>query len=191
MAQKATMAQAVEVLRLIEAGRLSRKMVEAIIQGRVEIEGRKLVLPVSDATNCITVPDLSAVQLLEWVRSRLTLEYPISAIEGWDFVRDERGKTYEVEVWTPGCRVVPAWEVRPHFSNGFFGNTAAFIAWVEMTNPLGQFASIPEDDRLYCLGSQLRALNFERVNGRRGSFDSRHVRNRWGASWSFVAFREV
>lgn len=146
----------------------------------------------TQATDLITVPDLSAAELVAKAKRKLRPTVLSPNLTSWDFIRDERGKTYEVQVWKPGRAVVPAEEVRPHFTDGFTGNTAAFVAWVTKNSPLGFFASIPEDERLFRGGEYLRALSFGRDGGYRMLRLYHDVRGRWkDASWSFAAFREV
>jgi hypothetical protein len=112
------------------------------------VEGGKLVPETAqEIWDTITVPDLSAAELMIRAQRRsifLSLRPDIAA---WNFMQqDERGKTYEVMTWAP-CRGVSTDEVRAYFKRrGFGGNTAAFIAWMMAKQPLGFHASIPDED---------------------------------------------
>lgn len=146
-------------------------------------------VPSGDALERITVPNLSAAELVAQAQSKRNLTYLNPDLAKWGFVTDEAGKTYEVMVWAPG-RNVSTDDVRKHFPEGFHGNTAAFIAWVTAKNPEGYHASIPEDDRLFLRGDNLCAPHFNRGDRSR---DLRLfcVDVDWSDGCRFVAFREV
>jgi hypothetical protein len=199
MAQKATFAQGIELLQMIQAGTLDRRTAQALIEGRVEILDKPREQTGSpyrggpsggEKRDLVNVPDLSAAGLIQFAQEKLGLTYLDADLAKWDFVTDERGKTYEVKVWKPGRGVVPATEVREHFTDGFVGNAAAFVAWVTKHNPEGFHASIPEDDRLFQHGGRLCAPDFLRDGGYRGLGLDDGVRGRWYGDWCFVAFRE-
>ena len=141
----------------------------------------------------ITVPDLSGPELIAAAEKALVLTYLDADYAKYEFLRDERGKTYEVMVWKPGREVVPGKEVRAYFKErGFHGNAAAFIAWATKHNPNGYHATILEDDRLFRgAGGGLFAPDFVRDDGRRKLSLYYGVRNRWLDGWAFVAFREI
>jgi hypothetical protein len=141
----------------------------------------------------IRVPDLSGPELIAEVKKALVLTYLNPDYAKCDFLRDERGKKYEVMIWKPGREVVPGEEVRVYFKErGFHGNTAAFIAWVTKHVPNGYHATIPEDDRLFCdADGYLCAPSFVRAGGGREFRLYGDVRNLWGGRWAFVAFREI
>lgn len=147
-------------------------------------------VPADVSTDRIQVSDLTASELIALAKKELKLTYLDGDLVKWNFITDERGKTYEVQVWKPGREVVPAAEVREHFKDGFVGNTAAFVAWVTKHNPEGYHASIPEDARLFQDGSHLYAPGFFRDESRRKLGLYNDVRYRWYDSWCFVAFRE-
>jgi hypothetical protein len=98
--------------------------------------------------NTIQVPDLSGNLLVSSARERLKLTHSCGVVARWAFARDERKKRFEFLTWTPSRLLVPSEGVREHFEKaGFRGSTAAFIAFVMHFQPVGFFASIPEDDR--------------------------------------------
>lgn len=148
----------------------------------------------TDTRDLITVPDLSAAELVAHAKKTLALHapHPETDLETWDFIRDERGKTYEVQTGKLDRMFVLASKVREHFTDGFVGNTAAFVAWVIKHNPEGHYASFPEDDRL------IRGVGFLCVPGFIRREPNMHMLSlhgvgdrRWGSHWIFVAFREV
>lgn len=183
---QASAGQIAQIVRMLVSGEISAELAQALIEGKVEIVGRKPAV-----LDRITVPNLSAADLVAQTKKEFNLNCLDADLAKWDFITDERGKTYEVQIWTPGRGVVPATEVRTHFKDGFVGNTAAFIAWVKKTNPQGSHASIPEDDQLFRRGDYLCALYFRRVGEGRELNLCSDVRLRWHDYWSFVAFREV
>jgi hypothetical protein len=139
----------------------------------------------------ITVPTLSAHELIKLAQEKLSLTYLDDDLAKWGFVTDECGKTYEVQSWKPSREVVPATEVREHFKDGFVGNTAAFISLMMRDNPEGYHASIPTDVRLFQYWSNLYAPRFFRDERGRQLRLSLDVRFRWRGSLCFWAFREV
>jgi hypothetical protein len=170
----------------------------------LEIVGRKPALPVGggpyrgtsvgESRDRITVPNLSAAELVTQAKNKLKLTYlDETGYAGYDFVTDEGGKTYEVLVWKPG-RYVETKEVRKHFEElGAGGNTAAFVTWVTEHNPEGYYVSIPSDDSRLFRGPESGDLDAPRFcrggSGRSLSLDVVH--DGWDGHWSFVAFREV
>lgn len=140
--------------------------------------------------------NLTTRELIQHAQEQLGSAHIASAFFTWDFVRDEGGKIYEVQVCQPNREVVPATELPGNFKNGFAGNTAAFIAWVIQNNPKGCHASIPEEDRLLprCIKGkvELAAPSYAHVGNTRGELRlSMDTRRKWGQSWSYVAFREI
>lgn len=118
----------------------------------------------------ITVPNLSAAELIKLALERLNLPNQSSCsprlLAAWDFYKNQKGevvdvggKTYEVMVWAPG-RAVTTDEARKHFPKGFMGNTAAFVAWVTAKNPEGSYTSIPEDEQLLLVHCCLQAMSY-------------------------------
>lgn len=145
-------------------------------------------VPNGDALERITIPNLSAAELVAQAQSKLERTYLDPGFAKWEFVTNEAGKTYEVMVWAPG-RYVTNEEVRRHFPKGFTGNTAAFVTWVTVNNPEGFYASIPEDGRLFLGGGNLCVPIFNREDGYR-SLDLIHIDDDWYDLYCFVAFRE-
>lgn len=140
----------------------------------------------------ITVPDLTTEQLLDQADQALKLTYLTADFETWDFVRFERGKIYEVLVWTPG-REVMTYEVQQYFESlKADGNTAAFVAWVAKADPEGRHASIPLNySRLFRSGKCLYAPTFFRDRDYRGLGHGDDIAKLWDDDWSFVGFRPV
>jgi hypothetical protein len=145
----------------------------------------------AEGRELIEVPDLSASELTALAKKQLDVDRGDDALDKWDFIRDESGKTYEVLVWKSDCEVTTE-EVREHFkAEGADGNTAAFIAWVVKNRPKGKFTSIPLDDfRLFQRVAGLCALRF-RWDKRRYFTFGFNVSYPWPVGWSFVAFREI
>lgn len=143
--------------------------------------------------NIVTVPDMSAADLVALAKQNLALTHLDEDLPRWDFIQDERGKRYEVLIWSPGRDVV-ATDTRAYFSERKFnGNTAAFIAWVVARNPEGYWASTPDEAaRLWRdpRSRRLCALRFIR-DGADSWLNIDFVGNGWGSHWSLVAFREI
>lgn len=149
----------------------------------------------------ITVPSVSAIELVEQVKAKLRTTLCDEGLVTWDFVRDERGKTYEALTWAPG-RFVSYDEVRMHFDEfEAEGNTAAFMSWVMERRPEGWWASVPSDDsRLFRAHDGLEVATFLRddVHRRLQLTDLSEQARKFfeesnddeGTPW-FVAFREV
>lgn len=153
-------------------------------------------------SHVVVVPDLSAIELVRLVEKDLQVTVLDGSFREWDYYRsfdggpvDGRGKTYQVETWSPG-KMIDAVDVRLHFREiGCAGHVGAFLQWLRM-NPKNRYASIP-DDRECLLGPRsckyVPALYFDK------SFNSEDfchltlndMGSAWLSSWSFVAFREV
>lgn len=139
----------------------------------------------------IQVPNLSAAELVAQAQKDLNPTRFYDGLLKWDFITDEAGKTYEVQVWRPGRESVSITEVREHFRDGFAGNTAAFIAWAAKTNPAGYHVTIPADGKLFQGGGCLSVPLWI------GSWDHRELglvqvdQSGWSVLWAFAAFREV
>jgi len=138
----------------------------------------------------VTVPDLPAEALVAVVKEAVGLTYLNPDYAKYAFLRDERGKTYEVLTWKPG-RGVSSDAVCEHFNAlGFHGNTAAFLEWNRKDHGDGWFVSIPEDDRCFRDADRdLYAPDFRRNGAYRGlSLDA--LAGDWSGGNVFVAFRE-
>ena len=105
----------------------------------------------------VTVPDLSARELIELARKELEItdfaqdEDEETAWLEWDFMRGERGKTYEatalytVSCWPPNFDLV-----REHFrAYDQFGSTAVLLAWLIKYKPEGLCTSVPEEEHFF------------------------------------------
>lgn len=152
-------------------------------------ERRSLAL--SEQKLLVTVPDLTPANLVAQVHDTLTLTDFNESYASWDFIRDERGKTYEVLVWKPG-RVVTSDEVRKHFAAlGADGNTAAFLVWIVKNDPKGWFVSIPSQDaRLFQQAADFAAPGYYRGAGDR-MLGFKFVDTEFHEDYCFIAFREV
>jgi hypothetical protein len=139
----------------------------------------------------ITVPNLSAAELVQLAQEKLVLTYLDGDLAKWDFITDECGKTYEVRFWTPGRGVAHHTNMRKDFKDGFVGNTAAFIALMMRDNPEGYHASVPEVTRLFQDGDRLCPPRFFRNERHRKLSLNRGHRCSWWDQVCFWAFREV
>lgn len=194
MGKNATLKQIAELVSMIAAGDYDRDFVQAMIGKRVIIRPDATPYrggPSSEKQDLITVPRLSAAELVARAKEKLNLTYLNPDLARRGFVTDEAGKTYEVLVWAPG-RYVTTDEVRKHFEAlKADGNTAAFVAWITENDPEGWHASIPSDDsRLFPFGGHLYAPRFYRDDDDRDLRLS-HVDGEWDGGCRFVAFREV
>jgi hypothetical protein len=188
MDKQVTKGQIGSIVALLVAGKVPHDDAQAFVDKYKTAPSKKKRKRA--ARDLIQVPDLSAVELIKLAQEKLGLTYLDPDYAKYAFLHDERGKTYEAKVWKPGREVVPATEVREHFTDGFVGNTAAFTAWLIKHDPEGYHASIPADDRLFQHGSSLCAPGFLRAESDRQLRLSDDVRYRWGGDCSFVAFRE-
>lgn len=146
----------------------------------------------------VTVPDLPAAELIALVQrsfkeAGIPFTYFNPDLEAWDFLLDERGKTFQVLMYNFGrnweTHEARAWQK----SVGADGNVAAFIAWVIAKKPMGWFVSIPNDDaRLWRhpVRGFLCAPRFYRDDDYR-DFHLRDVQGQWGGGSSAVAFRAI
>lgn len=148
----------------------------------------------------ITVPDLPAAELIALVErsfqeARIPLDYVNPELATWDFLLNERSKTFQVFMrtfdrqWT--AEDARMWQQ----SLGADGNVAAYLTWVMTKKPTGISVSIPNDDaRLYNLLNRSKStpcvLGFEHVSGDRIlGFDSFECR--WSSRSYLVAFRII
>lgn len=155
----------------------------------------------------VTVPNLSAAELVVEAVRKLSIYVLSPDYASWDFIRDERGRTYEAITWSPNSvrsmeEYVTMHEAREHFRRlGADGNTPAFIAWIMKNDPMGYWRSVPsEDDRLLREDTPqfLRNVEFELYapSFLRLPDDQRNLElclldgSRW-APHSYVAFRKV
>jgi len=140
----------------------------------------------------VDVSNLSASSLVTKATMELKTTLCSRELQNWDFVRDERGKTYEVMTHSFG-RDVSTDEVRNHFrALGFAGNTAAFVAWVTKHKPDGYHASILDFGRLWRTADNTNlSTPFFKRNGDFLDLGLCSIEHKWGWGWIFVAFREV
>lgn len=152
----------------------------------------------SEGGETITVPDLPAAELIALAQHSLEeagipFTYFNPDLRAWNFLLDERGKTFQVFTHCFG-RDWEAHEARTwQRSVGADGNVAAFIAWVIAKKPMGWFVSIPNDDaRLWRhpVYGGLFAPSFDRYDGSR-HFGLGDVRGEWSGVRSVVAFRAI
>ncbi|QQR60323.1 hypothetical protein IPH19_02800 [Candidatus Uhrbacteria bacterium] len=203
MDKQVTKEQIGSIVALLVAGKVPFEDAQGFINRYKKASSKKSRK--QEVRDLITVPDVSsATVLINMAKAMLQLDAPRalgSYLLKWSFIRDERGKTYEVQIWKPGRQLVPATDVRGLFEDGFIGNTAAFIAWVIQQNPEGDHATIPEDLRLFITESDDRladrdgfhryAPHYIRKGNRRELGLHREVRRAWDADCAYVAFREV
>lgn len=146
----------------------------------------------NDAQDLVRVPDLPTLRLIEIVEKHLALTHLDVAFIQQDFLRDERGKTYEAKVWMPHGAVRPMPHVRDMFAkSGFEGNTAAFMIWLMKHKRIGTFATIPEHSRLFRDGGVLSAPEAFRNQDNRILSLSKAVYAEWKSGVTYVGFREV
>jgi hypothetical protein len=75
----------------------------------------------------ITVRNFPAQVLLALARQEIGLTHVEPEYDGWDFVRDEGDRTYEVMTAAPGSFLFSVCQVREHFADfGFHGNAQRF-----------------------------------------------------------------
>ena len=150
MDREITKQQIGSVVALLVAGKVPYDVAQGFIDKYRDVPSKK-------KRRClITVPALSAAELINLAQEKLGLTYLDEMLATWDFYKNRKGevvdiggKTYEVRSWKPGREVVPATEVREHFTDGFVGNTPAFIALMTRDNPEGAHTSLPEVARLF------------------------------------------
>lgn len=148
------------------------------------------MLAAVNADGTITVPDLSAMDMLAVAKEKAVLTYLDFDYQKYAFIKDEKGKKFEVATWAPG-RGVSSDAVREYFrALGFEGNPAAFVAWITKVDRDGWYVSIPEDARCFAIGDALFAPYFGRDGSRRGLRLLR-LANGWYSDRVFVAFREI
>jgi hypothetical protein len=109
----------------------------------------------------------------------------------YGFLRDERGKVYQVLTWQPG-QSVSSDTVLDYFDDiGYHGNTAAFLEWIKKDRGQGVFASIPDGGRCFRDGAVgLCAPCFDRT-GSPPELYLRRLDSDWYDGTVFVGFREV
>lgn len=142
----------------------------------------------------ITVPNLSAAEIVKLAKKEINLIYLAPELDTWDFIQDEQGKTYEVMKHDFG-RKVSVKDVPAFFQErGFTGNTAAFIALMAREKPNGYHASIPERLWRDPESGKLHVPHFAQFGG--PILGLRWTGHDWSGDdgcpgWAFVAFREV
>ncbi len=147
---------------------------------------REFVSNGREGIDLITVSEFSADELIKKLPVHVDRNFA-----KYDFLRDECGKTYEFQVWKPDHDVVPATMVREHFTDGFHGNTPAFLAWIIKYKPNGDYVSIPPDERLFRRDDGHLCppkLSLFGIHGTLKLDQDVWIRSR--GEWSFVAFRE-
>ena len=182
--------------QLGQLGRRYHDLFRRVREGTVSIESALAGLQrvIETSINVVTIPfRATAAGLIEHANKEIDLTYLNSDLATWNFIQSEAGKRYEVMTKSFG-RSVSTQEVRDFFkTQGFGGNTAAFVAWVTEHKPKGNHASIPEKDNDLWRGPESRVLcapYFRHgVAGRELGLDG--VRDDWDDCWVFVAFREV
>lgn len=152
---------------------------------------------VSSAPETVTVPDLPVAELIALAEQSfkdagIPLTYLNPDYSGWDFLLNERGKTFRVftNTFTKDWEAddARAWQE----DIGADGNTAAFIAWVIARKPTGYFVSIPNDDSPLCRDSDGRlCVPYFRRDADHRRLLLNDVRHGWHRDYSVVAFRAI
>ncbi|MEI7512851.1 MAG: hypothetical protein WCK01_05345 [Candidatus Uhrbacteria bacterium] len=150
---------------------------------------------VTQSVGQVTVPDLPADRMIKLIDKLFEPSYLDPDFVGWDFMRGERGKTFDVKVWTPDNDLASANEVRSHFKkrNNFRGNTAALLAWFAKCDHDGRYATVPENKHLYMLGRSGCLPQCIRTEGDAKLHLFRSVNGPCVASegWTFLGFKEA
>lgn len=124
-------------------------------------------------------------------KKKCALTYIDPDFLNWNFVKDEAGKIYEFDIWSPKHSVTSQ-NVREHFqARGFQGNTTAFITWLKEQKPNGYHASIPEDNGCWRDSDGSLFVPYSGFGVEFREFDRRWIGLDWHDHWSFVAFREL
>jgi len=180
---------------IIRAAISDHGVAQAMVKGGKAYLG--LIPSEGQETGTVTVPDLPANELIALARrsfqeAGIPLTYLDSDYNGWNFLLDERGKTFRVFTRNVG-REWESEEARTwQKSIGADGNTAAFIAWVIKHKPMGLFTSIPNDRaRLFRYSSGILYAPFFYRDGDRRKLDLSDVRSRWDAVSFAVAFSAI
>jgi len=207
--------------RRIAQNQVNRATMQAIIEGKIvvrrgtdgefvirtEAEVAQASSEVEAAPPCgvITVPDVSAAELVARAKREMDLDHLAPGLVGWDFYQRQsgndqppvpikvRGKRYEVLKWEPG-KATKTQEVYDHFKPlEADGNVGAFIAWITETKPWGHCFSIPSVDPSLRRGpTAIRFHTLEFVGD--NSFRSLclYAKRANFPEWAiFVAFREL
>jgi len=82
----------------------------------------------------VTVPDVSAAELIEQVRVALGITDIDGPLREWDIMRGEGGKTFEVSLMR--AKDGPAYIRSPEFPDGYVGSVAAYLAWIAKTKAI-------------------------------------------------------
>lgn len=158
------------------------------------LDAKQVLLGLRHVINAqlVWVPDLSAEELVAMVHCHVGLNHCDPNYAKYEFLRDERGKGYEVCVWRPHDMVETTAVCEYFRARGFDGNPAAFLTWV-MGSPIGLYASIPPDDAQLFRCPETGAL-FAPAFGRKGSdrgLGLHEMTRDWESGWAFVGFRSV
>ncbi len=101
----------------------------------------------------VQIPSLPASSIFIRAITKLNIPEPCKELNEWDFLQDEREKTYEVGMLTiEGKSPIRSAGVRNRLMRAgqYMGNTAAFLAWLAAGELHADwYASIPEDKRLF------------------------------------------
>lgn len=129
---------------------------------------KKLPKPVQLA-ELITVPDMTAPELLAAIQLELNVTSLNSYLPGWNFFADRHGqslgyggKQYEVMTWQKQkSGSVTQADLRNLFKEqGFAGNIPALLTWVWRHAPVGFYATLPDsDDELFINHADADPLN--------------------------------
>lgn len=153
------------------------------------------------SADLVTVPNLSAPDLLALVRDRVAPKSVDFAFTRWDFNTDRHGQAlngpgqiFEVLVWTPQAQrsaVITAEAARSELAaQGFVGHVGAFLAWhLSLGDRQGQFACIPDADNCYFDPRGKPWVPYSYTAPGNVSFHVSPVTETWDHPFAFVGFR--
>jgi|WetSurMetagenome_2_1015567.scaffolds.fasta_scaffold125532_2 hypothetical protein len=154
--RRATMNQYLQIGAKINNGKIDFETAQALIKGEIIRPATEDAAVVIVGT--VTVPDVSAVQLVAQAERRHWINIVKEEIRTWDFYQrhivgprpgspiEVRGKRYEVLTWTPGDAEMSTKKVQDRFKKmGADGNNGAFIAWLMEKDRYGCFSTLPSD----------------------------------------------
>lgn len=160
----------------------------------------------SATSDTVVVPNISAVELMAWVKKDLNVTNLDRRYAGWDFHKsfdgksvDGRGKHFEVMIWKPELDLnqsVSTSAVREHFKSlGFCGHVAAFVEWCRCNPNLlleECYASIPEEHACYRDDAGVLFAPYTIFDADDRILSCAHrLEFDWCSGMCFVAFREL
>jgi hypothetical protein len=148
----------------------------------------------STALDRIKVPNLSSRKLVKEAAKKLGLTFVDPDFKRWDFIGDDRGRTFDTRIWMHDRDRIPAEYVREQFTKrDFHGNVAAFITWM-LEHDLGnRYSTIPRDREMFRLGDSLVVPHTRAYGDDRKLCLFRSPFGVWEEreTWHFLAFKKV